>query len=222
MANRLFRLGGWAFEHRKRVVALWALVLVGVIAAAAAFGGKTNDKFSVPGTESQEAQELLEQKYPAASGTYARLVFAAPKGEKLTDAENKAAVEASLAKATEARRTSRASPTSMRPGRDPRRLRLRDVVYTVRPTRSTIRSRELEASGTAGCGLRSSSAASRADESSQLGVVRSDRFLCWHHAQSADAETAVLTAIIGVAIGLVAGRPHRRLQNLRDRADPAR
>jgi uncharacterized membrane protein YdfJ with MMPL/SSD domain len=46
MAHRLYRLGGWAFEHRKRVIALWALVLVGVIAAAAAFGGKTNDKFS--------------------------------------------------------------------------------------------------------------------------------------------------------------------------------
>ena len=70
---------------------------------AAAFGGKTNDKFSVPGTESQQAQELLEQKYPAASGTYARLVFAAPEGEKLTDAENKAAVEASLAKASQAK-----------------------------------------------------------------------------------------------------------------------
>jgi RND superfamily putative drug exporter len=74
MATRLHRLGGWAFEHRWRVVGMWAMVLVAVVAAAAAFGGKTNDKFSVPGTESQQAQELLEQKYPAASGTYARLV----------------------------------------------------------------------------------------------------------------------------------------------------
>jgi RND superfamily putative drug exporter len=103
MATRLHRLGGWAFEHRWRVVAIWATVLIAVVASAAAFGGKTNDKFSVPGTESQEAQELLEEKYPAASGTYARLVFAAPEGEKLTDAENKAAVEATLAKASEAK-----------------------------------------------------------------------------------------------------------------------
>ena len=109
MATHLYRLGGWAFQHRRRVVALWATVLVAVVAAAAAFGGKTNDKFSVPGTESQQAQELLEQKYPAASGTYARLVFAAPEGERLTDAENKAAVEAALAKASPAHRTSRRS-----------------------------------------------------------------------------------------------------------------
>jgi uncharacterized membrane protein YdfJ with MMPL/SSD domain len=66
-------------------------------------GSKTSDKFTVPGTESQQAQELLEQNYPAASGTYARLVFAAPKGEKLTDPETKAAVEATLAKATDAK-----------------------------------------------------------------------------------------------------------------------
>ena len=103
MATRLYRLGGWAFEHRWRVVAIWVTVMVAVFASAAAFGGKTNDKFSVPGTESQQAQELLEQKYPAASGTYARLVFAAPEGEKLTDAENKAAVESSLAKASTAK-----------------------------------------------------------------------------------------------------------------------
>ena len=68
MATRLHRLGGWAFEHRWRVVAIWATVLVAVLASAMAFGGKTNDKFSVPGTESQQAQKLLEQKYPAASG----------------------------------------------------------------------------------------------------------------------------------------------------------
>ena len=45
MATYLYRLGGWAFEHRWRVVAIWATVLVAVVASAAAFGGKTNDKF---------------------------------------------------------------------------------------------------------------------------------------------------------------------------------
>ena len=65
------------------VLGLWLAVLVGVIALAVAFGGTKNNKFEVPGTESQQAQELLEQKYPAASGTYARVVFAAPEGETL-------------------------------------------------------------------------------------------------------------------------------------------
>ena len=100
MATYLYRLGAWAFERRRVVAGLWALALAGVIAAAMAFGGSTNDKFSVPGTESQDAQELLEQRYPAASGTYARIVFAAPEGESLNDPENKAAVEATMLEAS--------------------------------------------------------------------------------------------------------------------------
>jgi len=102
MATYLYRLGGWAFRRRRTVVAVWALVLGGVIAAAIAFGGQTNDKFTVPGTESQEAQELLEARYPAASGTYARIVFAAPAGESLADKENQAAVQATMARAAKA------------------------------------------------------------------------------------------------------------------------
>ena len=72
MAKYLYRLGAWAFERRRIVAAAWTFALAAVIAAAVGFGGTTNDKFTVPGTESQEAQELLEERYPAASGTYAR------------------------------------------------------------------------------------------------------------------------------------------------------
>ena len=60
---------------------MWVAVLAAVIASAMAFKGHTNDKFVVPGTESQQAQDLLEQKFPGAGGASARVVFAAPKGE---------------------------------------------------------------------------------------------------------------------------------------------
>ena len=64
MATYLYRLGGWAFRRRRTVLLAWITVLGLVIASAAAFSGQTNDKFSVPGTESQQAQDLLEQKFP--------------------------------------------------------------------------------------------------------------------------------------------------------------
>jgi len=102
MATYLYRLGGWAFRRRRTVLLAWITVLGLVVASAAAFSGQTNSKFSVPGTESQQAQDLLEQKFPGAGGASARVVFAAPKGEKLTDKENKEAVEASLARAKQA------------------------------------------------------------------------------------------------------------------------
>jgi uncharacterized membrane protein YdfJ with MMPL/SSD domain len=99
VATYLYRLGGWAFAHRRAVAGAWALVLGAVIACAVAFGGQTSNKFEVPGTESQQAMDLLEKKFPGAGGASARMVFAAPKGERLTDASNKAAVEASVAEA---------------------------------------------------------------------------------------------------------------------------
>jgi putative drug exporter of the RND superfamily len=132
MATHLYRLGGWAFRRRKTVLALWAAVLAAVIAAALAFGGSTNDKFSVPGTESQQAQDLLEAKFPAASGTYARIVFAAPEGEKLTDPANKAAVEASLEKAQHAADVSTVtSPFETKAITEDGRVGFGDVIYPV-------------------------------------------------------------------------------------------
>jgi RND superfamily putative drug exporter len=132
MATYLYRLGGWAFEHRKTVAAAWVVVLTGVIAAAMAFGGQTNDKFTVPGTESQEAQELLEERYPEASGTYARIVFAAPEGEKLTDPENQAAVRETLAEAERATDVSAVSdPYETKALTSDGRIGFGDVIYPV-------------------------------------------------------------------------------------------
>jgi len=50
----------------------WLLVLVAVVASASAFSGKTSNEFSVPGTESQVAQDLLQEKFPEAGGGTAR------------------------------------------------------------------------------------------------------------------------------------------------------
>jgi uncharacterized membrane protein YdfJ with MMPL/SSD domain len=207
MATRLYKLGGWAFEHRKRVLALWAVALVAVLAAAMAFGGKTNDKFTVPGTESQEAQELLEQKFPAASGTYARVVFAAPKGEKLTDPENQAAVQSSRGQASRAHGVSQVTELSMtKDGR----VGYADVIYPVPADKIDDPAREeLEATGKPaeaaglqvefGGGLvRDESEAS----SESLGMMLGFVVLAITLTSLLAAGLPLLTAIIGVVVGL--------------------
>jgi uncharacterized membrane protein YdfJ with MMPL/SSD domain len=132
MARHLYRLGGWAFDHRRRVLVGWLALLALVIASAAAFSGQTSDKFAVPGTESQKAQDLLREKYPGAGGAAARVVFAAPSGESLTDPENRAAVMASVEKARRAAEVSLVvDPFRAKAISPDGRIGFADVVYPV-------------------------------------------------------------------------------------------
>ncbi|MFD7685717.1 MMPL family transporter [Streptomyces sp. NPDC059781] len=94
MATFLYRLGRFAFRRRHLVALIWValLALAGVGAAGAPAAG--NSSFSIPGTEAQKAFDLLEERFPGSSadGATARVVFKAPDGEKMTDADNKATV----------------------------------------------------------------------------------------------------------------------------------
>jgi RND superfamily putative drug exporter len=67
--------------RRPRLATLAVLLaMVGVIAGGIAVGGSFKDDFTVPGIESQKAQDLLEQRFPAQSGTQATVVFSAEDG----------------------------------------------------------------------------------------------------------------------------------------------
>jgi uncharacterized membrane protein YdfJ with MMPL/SSD domain len=132
VATYLYRLGRYAFDNRWKIVGAWALVLIAVFAASTAFKGETNDKFAVPGTESQDAQDLLHAKFPGAGGAQARVVFVAPKGEKLTDPENKAAVMDSVAEARKGAQVIKAiDPYSAGALSKDKRIGFEDVIYPV-------------------------------------------------------------------------------------------
>jgi putative drug exporter of the RND superfamily len=67
--------------RRPRVATLAVLLsLTALIAGAVVAGGAFKDDFTVPGIESQKAQDVLEAKFPAQSGTQATLAFSAPDG----------------------------------------------------------------------------------------------------------------------------------------------
>ncbi|MCX4695423.1 MMPL family transporter [Streptomyces sp. NBC_01408] len=106
MATFLYKLGRLAFRRRGSIALLWALVLGGVIVAASTAPPPPADTFSMPGTESQKAFDLLKEKFPAASadGASARVVIRTPNGESISGAGRKAAVSglvSDLAKAPE-------------------------------------------------------------------------------------------------------------------------
>ncbi|AVH58208.1 MULTISPECIES: MMPL family transporter [Streptomyces] len=95
MATFLYKLGRLAFRRRHFVALIWValLTLAGVGAASAPAAG--NSSFSIPGTEAQKAFDLLDERFPgmSADGATARVVFKAPAGEKMTEADNKATVK---------------------------------------------------------------------------------------------------------------------------------
>ncbi|MFE2179487.1 MMPL family transporter [Streptomyces sp. NPDC059455] len=98
MATYLYRLGRWAFRRRRLVGGLWLGVLVLAIAAAGVAPEGKEEDLSMPGTESQKAFDLLDERFPQSNsqGAEARLVFRAPDGQRVTARENKAAVEKAL------------------------------------------------------------------------------------------------------------------------------
>ncbi|MEU7904719.1 MMPL family transporter [Actinoplanes sp. NPDC049118] len=100
MATYLYRLGRFSFRRRRLVLALWLATLALLGVGAATLSGPTSDEFSIPGTEAQEAMDLLGERFPgaAADGAQARVVFAAPAGEKLTDDANRAAIAQTVAR----------------------------------------------------------------------------------------------------------------------------
>ena len=101
MAAFLYRLGRLAFRRRWYAVLMWVVVLGGVGAGAVLAPAAPNSSFSIPGTESQKALDLLQQRFPAANagGATAQLVFVAPAGQKVTAAANEKAVDRTVAEA---------------------------------------------------------------------------------------------------------------------------
>ncbi|WP_406411005.1 MMPL family transporter [Streptomyces halstedii] len=95
MATFLYKVGRFAFRRRWYVALVWAALLGLVGFGAASATTATSSSFSIPGTEAQKAFDLLEERFPggSADGATARVVFKAPDGQKMTDADNKAEVQ---------------------------------------------------------------------------------------------------------------------------------
>jgi RND superfamily putative drug exporter len=81
--------------HRWWVIGVWLLALVALAVPAVSQHDVYRDVFSVPGTNSQEATNLLDQRFPAQQDPTASVVFSASSGTLNTPA-NKAAIESVL------------------------------------------------------------------------------------------------------------------------------
>ncbi len=91
----LYRLGRWCARRPWLIIGLWVLATAAAFGAAAQWGAASSESIEIPGTESQRAIDLLEDRFPEAAGGRARVVFAADTG-RVTDPEHRAGAQATL------------------------------------------------------------------------------------------------------------------------------
>ena len=99
MATLLYRLGRFSFRHPWRLLAVWLIIVIGMLGGGLALGGKTNDSFAIPGTESQNAIDRLAAVFPSAAGASAQIVVEVPNGASVTNQPYRDAIDELVTKA---------------------------------------------------------------------------------------------------------------------------
>ena len=77
MSFSLYKLGQLMVRRRGRALMAWLLALVLAVAGMATLAHGTNDEFSIPGSQSQDALDHLGHVFPEVSGTSAQIVAVA-------------------------------------------------------------------------------------------------------------------------------------------------
>jgi RND superfamily putative drug exporter len=90
------RVGEWASAHRRLTLVGWIVLLVASLGLSSAIGSNYSNSFSLPGTESQRALDLLKRDFPAQSGDSDQIVLHARSGS-ITSAAAQARIAPVLA-----------------------------------------------------------------------------------------------------------------------------
>jgi putative drug exporter of the RND superfamily len=90
------RIGDTSARRPWVTIGVWAVAAAIVMGLAGTAGGAFVDDLVAPGSRSEEAMNLLEERFPEAAGGSAIAVFAAPEGERLE--RHRPAIDAAVAR----------------------------------------------------------------------------------------------------------------------------
>ncbi len=93
----MVRIARWTMTHRRIVVAAWIVAAIGIFAVSSSVGKKAASNFTLPGTGSQHAVDLLKSRFPTQAGDADQIVFHARTGT-LASAADRATIAAMLAR----------------------------------------------------------------------------------------------------------------------------
>ena len=88
----LYRLGRSSARHPFRVLGLWLVAAIAVVALQGSAGGQFDNSERVPGVESQHAADVLNDRFPSQGGQSARIVLHTDDG-RLDDADHAPTVD---------------------------------------------------------------------------------------------------------------------------------
>ena len=96
MHRTIRRIGDASARRPWVTIGAWAVAAAIVMGLAGTAGGAFADDLIAPGSQSEEAMRLLEERFPQAAGGSAMAVFAAPDGERLE--RHRPAIDAAVAR----------------------------------------------------------------------------------------------------------------------------
>ncbi len=212
MTGLLYRLGSWSVRRRWAVIVGWVVILAALAALAAAFHGATSDAFTIPGTESQRALDVLAKEFPGTGGATARIVVAAPPGHKITEPKYVKAGETALAKIAKAPQVKFVAPLTAANVSKDQRIAFVTVQYAVSVDKITQQSKdalEAAAAPAAKAGLEVEysggviSTTTKEGNNDLYGIIIAFFVLTITFGALVSAGLPLLTGILGVAVGLL-------------------
>ena len=93
MGRVLYPLGRRCAEHGRLVVAVWIVLAVAISLVANTVGRETSNDLTLPGTDSTDATDLLDDRLPQQANGTNPVVLEAPQGQKLTSGKSRKAVD---------------------------------------------------------------------------------------------------------------------------------
>jgi RND superfamily putative drug exporter len=70
----------WITSHRRTVIAAWVVALIAIGFIAKSVGSDYSEEFSLPSSDSKDALDLLENRFPAQAGDTVQIVYKAEGG----------------------------------------------------------------------------------------------------------------------------------------------
>jgi RND superfamily putative drug exporter len=83
------RFASWTTSHRLLVILGWVVGLIAMGFVAASAGSDFNEEFSLPSSDSKDALDLLENRFPAQAGDTVQIVYKADSGVEAPAVEQK-------------------------------------------------------------------------------------------------------------------------------------